>query len=85
MRTAVAHASRRRVLQPNAVLSTTATRTFYNQSDKLPLPMNWGIRVVPERSALVIERSYDRSGRFSRTLERGLHFLMPVVDSIAVS
>jgi regulator of protease activity HflC (stomatin/prohibitin superfamily) len=34
------------------------------------------VRVVPQASAVIIERL----GRYSRTLEPGLHFLVPFVD-----
>merc|ERR1740130_416174 len=42
-------------------------------------PTNWGIRIVPEKIAYVIERF----GKFSSVLEPGLHFLIPFVDKIA--
>ncbi|PWA70533.1 SPFH/Band 7/PHB domain-containing membrane-associated protein family [Artemisia annua] len=41
--------------------------------------MNWGLRIVPERKAFVIERF----GRYSKTLDPGLHLLIPFVDKIA--
>src|SRR5512140_174846 len=34
------------------------------------------IRIVPQASAIIVERL----GRYSRTLEPGLHFLVPFVD-----
>ena len=42
-------------------------------------PMNYGICIVPQTSAWVIERF----GKFSRILSPGLHFLIPLVDRIA--
>ena len=34
------------------------------------------VRVVPQASSVIVERL----GRYSRTLEPGLHFLIPFVD-----
>lgn len=42
-------------------------------------PPNYGVRVVPEKTAYVVERF----GKFNRILDAGLHFLIPVVDRIA--
>lgn len=42
-------------------------------------PTNYGIRIVPERTAFVIERF----GKYAKTLTPGLHFLIPGVDQIA--
>ena len=36
------------------------------------------VRIVPQQSSLIIERL----GKFSRTLEGGLHFLVPFVDKV---
>jgi regulator of protease activity HflC (stomatin/prohibitin superfamily) len=36
------------------------------------------VRIVPQQTALIIERL----GRYSRTLEGGLHFLVPFVDKV---
>ena len=36
------------------------------------------IRIVPQQTALIIERL----GKFSRTLEGGLHILVPFVDKV---
>eukprot|EP00938_MAST-03A_sp_MAST-3A-sp1_P005222 g5222.t1 len=43
------------------------------------LPMNWGVRIVPQQVAYVIERF----GKFKEVLEPGLHFLVPLMDKIA--
>ena len=42
------------------------------------LPKNFGINVVPHQEAWVVERF----GKFSRVLEPGLQFLVPIVDQI---
>ena len=36
------------------------------------------VRIVPQQTALIIERL----GRYSRTLEGGMHFLVPFVDKV---
>ncbi len=38
-----------------------------------------GLKVVPQRSAFVVERL----GKYKRTLEAGLNFLIPIIDRVA--
>ncbi|KAF5829212.1 hypothetical protein DUNSADRAFT_16404 [Dunaliella salina] len=58
-------------------------RSYTRGSDMANLalspPANFGVVVVPERVTYLVERF----GRYVKTLESGLHFLIPMVDRIA--
>jgi len=52
----------------------------YDGSPAKPrLPINYGVRIVPQQMAWVVERF----GKFSHVLEPGLRWMVPIVDRIA--
>ncbi|KAK6936598.1 Band 7, C-terminal extension [Dillenia turbinata] len=65
---------------PAGVRSFGSGRDFLDFSSyEIKPPKNWGIQIVPHQTALVVERF----GKYVRTLDSGLHFLVPFVDKMA--
>ncbi|XP_042410924.1 stomatin-like protein 2, mitochondrial isoform X2 [Zingiber officinale] len=51
----------------------------FSKYEQQRLPINWGVRIVREKEVYVVERL----GKYHRTLDSGIHFLIPFVDRIA--
>lgn len=59
--------------------STPIAATAFGGGDRFSRPINWGVVVVPQQRAWIVERF----GKFRTTLQPGLNFLIPFVDNIA--
>ena len=64
---------------PNLHLRRRGYNTSLRELAVRPRPVNFGFRIVPEKSAVVVERF----GKFHAVLNAGIHILIPFVDQIA--
>ncbi|XP_074284562.1 uncharacterized protein LOC141609398 [Silene latifolia] len=73
-------------ISPTSVAFRNVSRQFSTDRHLYPYerfirrtPVNWGIQLVPQHEAFVIERF----GKFHKVLEAGLHVMVPFVDRIS--
>ncbi|GMH19669.1 hypothetical protein Nepgr_021510 [Nepenthes gracilis] len=73
--------------RPTPLLPNTTSIRLFSSGRRFDYPdrydrrtaINWGIRIVPEQEAYVIERF----GKFNKVLDAGIHILVPLIDRIA--
>ncbi|PFH33766.1 SPFH domain / Band 7 family protein [Besnoitia besnoiti] len=79
----LASAARRELLLPSAAAASrrsfSGTASSRRTTDAFWVRNHMGVVIVPHQTAYIVERF----GRYARTLDSGLHFLIPVIDKIA--